>query len=104
MRKFACAAIASTFVVTAIAPNAASALPPPPPAVVATSSSTAGAWAAGGIIGVAAFLATYDLVRRTTCSGDFFVLGGPGFNEPLTVGNVMVPQCPVVHKGKRNRH
>ena len=105
MRKFACAAIASAFVVTAIAPNTAStAVPVVHPAVVAGTSSTAGAWAAGGIIGVAAFLATYDLIRRTTCSGDFLALGGPGFTEPMPNANVMIPQCPTVHKGKRHRH
>ena len=91
MRKFACAAIASAFVVTAIAPNTASAITVVHPAVPASASSTAGAWAAGGIIGVAAFLASYDLIRRTTCSGDFLALGGPGFTEPMSNGNVMIP-------------
>ncbi len=100
MRKFACAAIASAFVVTAVAPNTASAAPVAHPAVFAASSSTAGAWAAGGIIGVAAFLVSYDLIRRTTCSGDFISLGGPGFTEPLPNGNVMIPQCP---KGKHKK-
>ena len=104
MRKFACAAIASAFVVTAIAPNAASAGVAPVVAPAVAGSSTAGAWAAGGIIGVAAFLATYDLIRRTTCSGDFLALGGPGFTEPMPNGNVMIPQCPTAHKGKRHRH
>ena len=48
MRKFACAAIASAFVLAAAAPNTASAMPVPVahPAVIAGSSSTAGAWAA----------------------------------------------------------
>jgi hypothetical protein len=102
MRKFACAAIASAFVLAAAAPNTASAMPVPVahPAVIAGSSSTAGAWAAGGIIGVAAFLVSYDLIRRTTCSGDFLRLGGPGFTEPLPNGNVMIPQCPT---GKHKR-
>lgn len=104
MRKFACAAIASTFVVTAVTPNAASAKVAPVVHPAVSGSSTAGAWAAGSIIGVAAFLATYDFIRRTTCSGDFFALGGPGFSEPLTVGNVMIPQCPIVHKSKRKKH
>ena len=64
----------------------------------------AGAAAAGGIIGVAAFLAGYDLIRRTTCSGDFLYLGGPGFTEPMPNGNVMIPQCPFLHKVARKRH
>ena len=105
MKKITCAVIASAFVFAAVAPNTASAsVPVVHPVVVAGSSSTAGAWAAGGIIGVAAFLATYDLIRRTTCSGDFLALGGPGFTEPMPNGNVMIPQCPTVHKGKRHRH
>ena len=104
MKKVARAAIASAFVFAAVAPNTASAAGPVvPPVVVAGTSSTAGAWAAGGIIGVAAFLATYDLIRRTTCSGDFLVLGGPGFTEPMPNGNVMIPQCPTAHKGKRHK-
>jgi hypothetical protein len=43
---------------------------------------------------------TYDLIRRTTCSGDFLGLGGPGFTTPITPasGNVMIPQCPLVKK------
>jgi hypothetical protein len=42
----------------------------------------------------------YDLLRRTTCSGDFLGLGGPGFTTPITPasGNVMIPQCPIVKK------
>jgi hypothetical protein len=106
MKKVTRAAIASAFVFAAIAPNTASAVPAPVvhPAVVAGSSSTAGAWAAGGVIGVATFLASYDLIRRTSCSGDFLALGGPGFSEPMPNGNVMIPQCPTVHKGKRHKH
>ena len=105
MKKITCAVIASAFVFAAVAPNTASAAAPVvPSAVVAGTSSTAGAWAAGGIIGVAAFLATYDLIRRTTCSGDFLALGGPGFTEPMPNGNVMIPQCPVIHKVKHKRH
>jgi hypothetical protein len=82
-------------------------LPPSAPAPVAHGSGGggAGAGAAAGIIGVAAFLVSYDLIRRTTCSGDFLQLGGPGFTEPMVVGNVMIPQCPVaLHNGKRHKH
>jgi hypothetical protein len=41
--------------------KAAAFLAPPPPPVVATSSVGAIAWAAGGIIGIAAALAIYDI-------------------------------------------
>ncbi len=105
MKKVTCAAIASAFVFAAVAPNTASATPVVHPAVVAASSTGAGAAAVGGFIGFVAALDIYDLIRRTTCSGDFLGLGGPGFSEPLKVGmNVMTPQCPTVHKGKRHRH
>jgi len=107
MKKVLCAAAASTFMLTAIAPNMASAVPAPVPVVpVIASSSTAGAAATGGFIGFVGFLAAYDLVRRTTCIGDPLQLGGPGFSEPMPeAGNVMIPQCQLAaHKGKRKRH
>jgi hypothetical protein len=65
----------------------------PPAAVQSSSSAGLGAWVAGGIIAVAAFFDAYDFTRRTTCIGDPLRLGGPGFTEPLGVGNVMKPQC-----------
>ncbi|MBN8941152.1 MAG: hypothetical protein J0H01_16730 [Rhizobiales bacterium] len=54
-----------------------------------------GVWATGSLIGVAAALGIYDLVRRTSCTGDFLKLGGPGFGEPIRPSdNVLVPrQC-----------
>jgi hypothetical protein len=67
-----------------------------PPHVVATTvgtSSAAGVAATSGFLGFVAVLAGYDLIRRTTCSGDFLGLGGPGFTEKMPNGNVMVPQC-----------
>ena len=67
------------------------------------SSAGLGPWVAGGIIGVAAFLGIYDVTRRTTCSGDGLHLGGPGFTEPLGVGNVMTPQCAAAHKVKHHK-
>lgn len=108
MNKVLRVAVASAFVFAAIAPNTVSAAAPPPPPpvhkpiVAGGSSSTAGAWAAGGIIGVAAFLATYDFVRRTHCIGDPLGLGGPGFSEPQpAVGNIIPPKCPLfTGKGK----
>jgi hypothetical protein len=35
----------------------------------------------------------YDFYRRTNCIGDPLGLGGPGFSEPMPVGNVMIPAC-----------
>jgi hypothetical protein len=55
------------------------------------SGGGSGAGAAGGVIGVAAFFVVYDLIRRTSCSGDFLGLGGPGFSTPITVENIITP-------------
>jgi hypothetical protein len=104
MRKFVRAAIASAFVSVAIVPNAVSAAPAPVVHPVAGTSSAAGAAVTGGFLGVVAILDAYDFIRRTTCSGDFLGLGGPGFSEPMQVGNVMIPQCPLVLKGKHKKH
>jgi hypothetical protein len=59
-------------------------------------SSATGLWGTGSIVGVASFLVIYDLIRRTTCSGDFLKLGGPGFTQPIGRSeNVLVPRrCP----------
>jgi hypothetical protein len=74
--------------------------PPPPPSITHGTSGAAGAGATAGFIGFVAVLVGYDLLRRTTCVGDFLYLGGPGFTTPITPasGNVMIPQCPVVTK------
>lgn len=102
MSKFVYAAVITAFALTATIP-AASAAAAPPRVLPATTASTAGAWATGSFLGVVAALDIYDFVRRTTCSGDFLRLGGPGFGEPLKVGmNVMTPQCPVVQKSKKH--
>src|SRR5262245_21143622 len=52
-------------------------------------------------LGFVAVLVGYDLLRRTTCIGDPWGLGGPGFTTPITPasGNVMILQCPIVKKG-----
>ena len=51
-----------------------------------------GIWVAGGIAGVATFLAIYDLSRRTTCLGDVFQFGGPGFDRRvMPIDNVIPP-------------
>ena len=79
-------------------PSFASAYYYPPKVVLSTkgTSSAAGAAATGGFLGFVAVLAGYDLLRRTTCSGDFLGLGGPGFAEKMPNGNVMTPQCKIV--------
>ncbi len=101
---FVCAAVVSALAFTAAVPTTASAVIVHP-AVAAGTSAAAGAAATGGFIGFVAALDIYDLIRRTTCTGDLLDLGGPGFSEPLKVGmNVMTPQCPVVHKKHRKYH
>ena len=45
--------------------------------VTGGTSSSAGVAATGGFIGFVALLAAYDFVRRTTCIGDPWGLGGP---------------------------
>jgi hypothetical protein len=111
MHKFVHAAIATALVITAVGPNKAFALAPVPvpvpvpvrvPVPIAGGAS-AGAGVAGGFIGFVGLLVTYDLIRRTTCSGDFLQLGGPGFTTPITPAmTVLPPRCapaPVpVHK------
>ena len=73
--------------------------PPPPPPPASGTSGEAGAGATAGFIGFVAILASYDLLRRTTCIGDPWGLGGPGFSEKMPkTGNVMIPQCPIVKK------
>jgi hypothetical protein len=105
MHKFVHAAIATALVITAGGPNKAFALAPVPvPVPIAGGASAgAGAAAAGGFIGFVGLLVTYDLIRRTTCSGDFLQFGGPGFTTPITPAmTVLPPRCapaPVpVHK------
>jgi hypothetical protein len=101
MNKVVSAVTAATLLLAAMIPNQASAVcygqycqPKPPKIFHGGGSSGAGAAAAGGFIGFVALLAGYDLLRRTTCSGDFLRLGGPGFSEPMpTTGNVLPPQC-----------
>ena len=63
-------------------------------APVATAEGTsvgAGIWIAGGIAGVATFLAIYDLSRRTTCVGDFLQFGGPGFDRRVMPTDNVIP-------------
>jgi hypothetical protein len=95
LKRYVGAVLSLALMATTILPTQSFAIPPLPAPVVTGGASGGGASAAGGIIGVAAFFVFYDLVRRTTCSGDFLGLGGPGFTTPINAGtgNVMIPQC-----------
>jgi hypothetical protein len=93
MRKFTAAALIGAVALTTSVP-ASAAVPPPPPIIHPHGTSgAAGAGAVGGFIGFVAILVGYDLLRRTTCIGDPWRLGGPGFTTPITPasGNVMIP-------------
>ena len=62
--------------------------------MVVPVAPTPSASGAGIVVGIATALAAYDFARRAACVGDFFKLGGPGFDRPITpVDNVMKPQC-----------
>jgi hypothetical protein len=98
LRKLTAAALIGAVTITSFLPTTASAIyyPPKPPVIpphMTGTSGSAGAGAVGGFIGFVAAIVTYDLIRRTTCSGDFLGLGGPGFTTPITPasGNVMIP-------------
>src|SRR5262245_49704691 len=100
LRKLTAAALIGAVALTTSLPTTASAFyyhPKPPviPPHTTGTSGAAGAGAVGGFIGFVAAIVTYDLIRRTTCSGDFLGLGGPGFTEKMPNSNVMIPQCPV---------
>ena len=88
---------------TVLIPTESFALAPVVHPVPIISGGGSGAGAAGGVIGVAAFFVVYDLIRRTSCSGDFLGLGGPGFSTPITVENIITPpKCgPIRHKRHR---
>jgi hypothetical protein len=95
MKKIAVLATALALLASSLNPASAALVPvtPAPAAgVVAGSSAGLAAWLAGGVIGVAAFLGIYDFGRRTTCSGDFLQLGGPGFDRRVVpTDNVLPP-------------
>jgi hypothetical protein len=101
LRKLTTAVLIGTVALTASLPTTASAFYyPKPPVIIPTkpiatpgTSGAAGAAAVGGFIGFVAILAGYDLLRRTTCIGDPWGLGGLGFYTPITPasGNVMIP-------------
>jgi hypothetical protein len=103
MSKFVRAALASAFVFAAAVP-ASAVTPVVHPA--AGTSAAAGSAAVGGFIGFVALLDIYDIIRRTSCSGDFLSMGGPGFDQPVTpLMNVLPPMCqaaPKVRKSKKH--
>jgi predicted DNA-binding ribbon-helix-helix protein len=104
MLRLSAVALVCAVALTSSFPTTASAWYPPPvpilalPIVTHGTSGAAGAGATAGFLGFVAVLAGYDLLRRTTCVGDFLYLGGPGFTEKMPNGNVMIPQCPIVKR------
>ena len=107
MTKRVSVVLAASLMTTVLIPTGSFALAPvvhPVPIISGGGSGAgAGAAAAGGVIGVAAFFVVYDLIRRTSCSGDFLGLGGPGFSTPITVENVLTPpKCGPIPR-KRHR-
>jgi len=109
MKKVAGISFALLLLSSAMNPALALNIPVAPVSPALTSASGGsvglGAWIAGGVIGVAAFLGLYDFGRRTTCIGDPLSLGGPGFGEPMPrAGNIMPPQCKTAaFKGMRHK-
>jgi hypothetical protein len=96
MKKIYSAALAATLLLTVGLPRAALAIvPPPPPPAIPKPGPIAGELGIGGVggfISLVGFLVVYDLIRRTTCSGDFLGFGGPGFDSPITAGqNILAP-------------
>jgi len=100
MRKRVSGVVAAILMITTILPTPSFAVVPVVPPQVAVASGGSGAGAAGGVIGLAGFLVLYDLIRRTSCSGDFFGLGDRGFSTPMLIGqNILTPaKCGPVRK------
>lgn len=106
MKKSVSVAVAAVILATTVVQTpsfATVAVPPPPPPPGGGGGAGGGA---GGIIGIAAFFVAYDLIRRTTCSGDFLHLGGPGFTTKIKVGDsVLIPRkCYIPHKHQKVLH
>src|ERR1035437_802458 len=103
MKKRVSVVLAASLMTTVLMPTESFAMVQVVHPVPIISGGGSGAGAAGGVIGVAAFFVVYDLIRRTSCSGDFLGLGGPGFSTPITVENVITPpKCGPVPR-KRHR-
>ena len=95
MKKQISAILIAATVATAAFPSPSFAVIPVPPPHGPPPGGGGGAGGAGGIIGVAAFFVIYDLIRRTTCSGDFLYMGGPGFTTKIKASDTILtpPQC-----------
>ena len=99
MKKQISATLVAAFIATTILPTQSFALVPLPPSPGPPPGGGGGAGGAGGVIGVAGFLVIYDLIRRTTCSGDFLRLGGPGFTTKIKAGDsILTPPVCYVRK------
>ena len=89
--------LAAALITTGIFPSQSFAIVPPPPVHIPPGGGGGGGGggAAGGIIGTAAFFVLYDIIRRTTCSGDFLGLGGPGFTTKIKASDTILtpPKC-----------
>jgi hypothetical protein len=104
MKKSISAVIAGAILAASIIPAPSfAAAPVPTPPILPPGGGGGGGGGAGGIIGVAAFFVAYDLIRRTTCSGDFLHLGGPGFTTRIKVGDSILapPKYCIPHKRHR---
>jgi hypothetical protein len=107
MRRFQCALLAAVAVIGfASVARATAGTIMTTPVVAGGTSGAAGAAATGGFIGFVGLLVTYDIIRRTTCSGDFLNLGGPGFTSPITPAMSILspPICGHVPKARHRKH
>ena len=109
MKKRISLILAASLIATVLAPSSSFAIAPvvrPPVVPPGGGGGGGGAGGAGGIIGIAAFFDIYDLIRRTTCSGDFLGLGGPGFTTKINPGdNILIPrQCTPIVKHRKVLH
>lgn len=93
-RRWAALTLAAALATTSGSSISQAAAVGPAPVAAAAGSTSGGVAATSGLIGIATFLGIYDLVRRTSCSGDPLRLGGPGFTSPIRPSdNVLPPQC-----------
>lgn len=108
MNKFFRATLVGVLLLSAGIPRASFAIPVPPPVapvVAGGTGATTGAAVIGGFLGFVAALDLYDIIRRTTCSGDFLHLGGPGFTAPITPDmNVLPVMCVPVPIDRDRQH
>lgn len=98
-RTIIAVAAAALIATAALAPKPANATTVP---AHSAALSTGASWTAG-FIGFVAVLGIYDLIRRTSCSGDFLGLGGPGFTSKTKLTDPVLPppQCGRVPLNRR---